>query len=47
MLRNLKDLECEKISVTGGEIGRVKAFCFEDDAWVFQWAGSTVLETGI
>ncbi|MBC7705914.1 MAG: PRC-barrel domain-containing protein [Rhodoferax sp.] len=37
MLRNLKDLESYKISATDGEIGHVKDFYFEDDAWVVRY----------
>jgi hypothetical protein len=37
MLRNLKDLENYKISATDGEIGSVKDFYFEDDAWVVRY----------
>jgi PRC-barrel domain len=37
MLRNLKDLENYKISATDGEIGHVKDFYFEDDAWVVRY----------
>jgi hypothetical protein len=37
MLRNLKDLENFNISATDGEIGRVKDFYFEDDAWVLRY----------
>jgi hypothetical protein len=37
MLRNLKDLENFKISATDGEIGQVKDFYFEDDAWVVRY----------
>ena len=43
MLRNLKDLENDKISATDGEIGRVKDFYFDDDAWVVRYL---VVETG-
>ena len=37
MLRNLKDLENYKISATDGEIGHVKDFYFQDDAWVVRY----------
>lgn len=37
MLRSLKDLENYKISATDGEIGKVKDFYFEDDAWVVRY----------
>jgi hypothetical protein len=37
MLRNLKDLENFKINATDGEIGHVKDFYFEDDAWVVRY----------
>ena len=37
MLRNLKDLENYKISATDGEIGHVKDFYFEDDAWAVRY----------
>jgi hypothetical protein len=37
MLRELKDLENYKISATDGEIGHVKDFYFEDDAWVVRY----------
>ena len=37
MLRNLQDLEDCKISATDGEIGHVKDFYFEDDAWVVRY----------
>jgi len=43
MLRNLKDLENYSISATDGEIGHVKDFYFEDDAWVIRYF---VVETG-
>jgi len=43
MLRNLKDLENYKISATDGEIGQVKDFYFDDDAWVVRYF---VVETG-
>jgi len=37
MLRNLKDLENFAIRATDGEIGQVKDFYFEDDAWVVRY----------
>jgi hypothetical protein len=37
MLRNLKELENYKISATDGEVGHVKDFYFEDDAWVVRY----------
>ncbi|MEO6280293.1 PRC-barrel domain-containing protein [Roseateles sp.] len=43
MLRNLKDLENYKISATDGEIGHVKDFYFEDDAWAVRYF---VVDTG-
>ncbi len=43
MLRSLKDLESYKISATDGEIGQVKDFYFQDDAWVVRYF---VVETG-
>jgi len=43
MLRNLKDLENYKIGATDGEIGHVKDFYFEDDAWVLRYF---VVDTG-
>ncbi len=43
MLRNLSDIENFKISATDGEIGHVKDFYFEDDAWVVRYF---VVETG-
>ncbi len=43
MLRNLKDLENFKIRATDGEIGHVKDFYFEDDAWAVRYF---VVETG-
>jgi hypothetical protein len=43
MLRNLKDLENYKISATDGEIGHVKDFYFDDDAWAVRYF---VVETG-
>ena len=43
MLRNLKDLENYTIGATDGEIGHVKDFYFQDDAWVVRYF---VVETG-
>jgi sporulation protein YlmC with PRC-barrel domain len=43
MLRNLKELLGYKISASDGEIGHVKDFYFEDDAWVVRYL---VVETG-
>jgi len=43
MLRNLNDLENYKISATDGEIGQVKDFYFQDDAWVVRYF---VVDTG-
>ena len=43
MLRSLKNLENYSISATDGEIGHVKDFYFEDDAWVVRYL---VVETG-
>jgi hypothetical protein len=43
MLRKLKDLENYKIGATDGEIGHIKDFYFEDDAWVVRYF---VVETG-
>jgi len=43
MLRNLKDLEDYTISATDGEIGQVKDFYFDDDAWVIRYF---VVDTG-
>lgn len=37
MLRNMKDLENYKISATDGEIGHLKDFYFDDDAWVVRY----------
>jgi hypothetical protein len=37
MLRNLKDLENYAISATDGEIGHVKDFYFDDDAWTMRY----------
>jgi hypothetical protein len=43
MLRNLNDIQNFKISATDGEIGHVKDFYFEDDAWVVRYF---VVDTG-
>jgi hypothetical protein len=43
MLRNLQDLENYKISATDGDIGHVKDFYFQDDAWVVRYL---VVEAG-
>jgi len=43
MLRTLKDLEDFKIDATDGEIGHIKDFYFEDDAWVVRYF---VVDTG-
>ena len=43
MLRNLKDIEDYKIRATDGDIGSVKDFYFEDDAWVVRYF---VVDTG-
>jgi len=43
MLRNLSDIEDFKISATDGEVGHVKDFYFEDDAWVVRYL---VVDTG-
>ena len=43
MLRNTKDLEKNVIKATDGEIGHVKDFYFDDDAWVIRYL---VVETG-
>jgi hypothetical protein len=43
MLRNLSDLDSFKISATDGEIGEIKDFYFQDDAWVVRYF---VVETG-
>jgi hypothetical protein len=37
MLRNMKDLENNAIIATDGEIGHVKDFYFDDDAWVVRY----------
>jgi hypothetical protein len=38
MLRNLKNLEGFTIGATDGEIGKVKDFYFDDEAWVIRYA---------
>lgn len=43
MLRNTKDLENYAIRATDGEIGHVKDFYFDDDAWVIRYF---VVDTG-
>ncbi len=43
MLRNNQDLENFKISASDGEIGHVKDFYFDDDAWAARYL---VVETG-
>jgi hypothetical protein len=43
MLRNTKDLEKYTITATDGEIGHVKDFYFDDDAWVVRYL---VVEAG-
>jgi uncharacterized protein YrrD len=43
MLRSTKDLEHYKIGATDGEIGRVKDFYFDDDAWAIRFL---VVDTG-
>ena len=43
MLRSLNDLETLSIRATDGDIGRVKDFYFDDDAWVVRYL---VVETG-
>jgi hypothetical protein len=37
MLRNTKDLENYSINATDGQIGHVKDFYFDDDAWVIRY----------
>lgn len=37
MLRSLKDLEHYTVSATDGEIGHVKDFYFDDDAWAVRY----------
>jgi hypothetical protein len=37
MLRSMKDLKHYAISATDGEIGHVKDFYFDDDAWVIRY----------
>lgn len=43
MLRSMKDLENYSIAATDGEVGHVKDFYFDDDAWVIRYL---VVETG-
>ena len=43
MLRNTKELDHYAISATDGEIGHVKDFYFDDDAWAIRYI---VVETG-
>jgi hypothetical protein len=43
MLRSMKDLKNYTISATDGEIGHVKDFYFDDDAWVIRYF---VVDTG-
>ena len=43
MLRSTKDLENYSISATDGEIGQVKDFYFDDDAWVIRYL---IVDTG-
>lgn len=43
MLRSMKDLENYAIGATDGQIGHVKDFYFDDDAWVVRYL---VVETG-
>ena len=43
MLRTTKDLEHYAIGATDGDIGRVKDFYFDDDAWVVRYL---VVDTG-
>ena len=43
MLRSTKELEHYAIGATDGDIGRVKDFYFDDDAWVVRYL---VVETG-
>jgi len=43
ILRNLNELKNQKIGATAGEIGRVKGFYFQDDAWVVRYL---VVEAG-
>ena len=37
MLRSIKELENYAISATDGQIGHVKVFYFDDDAWVVRY----------
>ena len=43
MLRNLDDINGADISATDGQIGQVKDFYFDDDAWAVRYF---VVETG-
>ncbi len=43
MLRNTKDLAHYAIRATDGEIGHVKDFYFDDDAWAIRYL---VVDTG-
>ena len=43
MLRSIKDLEHYTLSATDGDIGHVKDFYFDDDAWVVRYL---VVDTG-
>jgi hypothetical protein len=43
MLRNLKDLENYAIRATDGDIGHVKDFYFDDEAWAVRYL---IVETG-
>jgi uncharacterized protein YrrD len=37
MLRNTKDLYGNHLTATDGDIGQVKDFCFDDEAWVIRY----------
>jgi hypothetical protein len=43
MLRSLKELESYRISATDGQIGHIKDFYFDDDAWAVRYI---VVDTG-
>jgi len=43
MLRSTQDLEHYSIGATDGDIGQVKDFYFDDDAWVVRYL---VVDTG-
>jgi hypothetical protein len=43
MLRSMKDLENYEISATDGQIGHLKDFYFDDDAWIVRYL---VVDTG-